>query len=553
MILGILLFVLVAAGVLIFANQYTKPTMSLLYTDLELSESGRIIERLQAQNIPYKIESNGRTILVPETVVDEQRVLLASEGMTGTLGYEIIDQSGGIGTTSFVQKIQRLRALEGELTRTIMSMEGIYRARVHIVLPERELFSREERQPSASVMINANQNFGQPQVRAIQSMVSGAVPGLKANQISIVDQAGNLLAAQGPDDPVAGMINALEERRIFLQNQLRRKIEAALTPVVGRSGVRAEVTVDFSMERTSERESLVDPDSQVVISSQVDERSSRSTEGTPPVSVGQNLPEAEQDAATDGSLETDDGTLEITNFEVSRTVRERTQEPGEIRRVTAAVLVDGTYESGPDGTESYVPRPPAQIATFQDLVRGAIGYDAERGDMVTVSNLPFARPDPMPEIVDEGILGVVGEDLKAIVRSVLAVAVILVILFTLVIPLFRRFMASLPEGEAEESAALANAAAGAPRLAAPGAGDGNQAALISQAAAGDANALAAIQQQDQGRGNVPGRPQGIEAEIDVAQIEGRIQESALRKVGEVVQNHPEEAAAIIRTWIYSES
>jgi len=549
-ILGIGAALVVLVAIVLLANQYSKPSMALLYTDLDLAQSGRIVERLRAQNIPFELENSGRTILVPEQVVDEQRVLLAGEGMTGTLGYEIIDESNGIGTTSFVQKINRLRALEGELTRTILVINGIDAARVHLVLPERELFSREERNPSASVVLRTSRQLAQGQVRAIQMFVAGAVPGLQAGQISVVDQNGTLLAAGGEQDPVSGMISRMEERRLAMQTMLRRKIENQLERVIGPGRVRAEVSVDFSMRRVTQSERIIDPTSQIAIASQVDEETLRSSEGQPVVSVGENIPEGGAETGGDNVMSSEDRTTEITNFDVSRTERTEVREPGDIERITAAVLVDGTYETNDAGEDVYVALSPQQLGELERLVQAAIGYNPDRGDVVDVVNLPFQRPEPLPVAEETGLLGVFGDDLREIVEAILIAAVVFVVIFTIVLPLVRRLLESWPQPEPE--GLPASAAADAPRLAAPGQSGQTASAseLMSKAAAGDQVALAALQ----GRSGetLPDRPVGIEAEIDVAQIEGRVQESALRKVGEVVQNHPEEAAGIIRNWMYGD-
>ena len=547
----------VTAGLIAFflfvTMRLTEPQMSLLYGDLDIADSGRIVEHLQALNVPYKIADGGRTILAPADRVNELRVTLAGEGLGGSIvGYEIFDRSEGLGTTSFVQNINRLRAIEGELARTIREIRSIEGARVHIVLPERALFAREEHKPSASIILRTKGGLSQSQVAAIQYLVASAVPDLSPQNISIVDQNGTLLARSGAgsDDASGVIMSSLDDKRRQLEDYYRSRVEALLAKTVGPGHVRAQVAVELDMTAVTTNQETYDPDSQVARSTRtIEETSSEggdAAEGT--VSVANNLPDAGGSNAGGGSVVSQtQKTEETTNYEISRTVRTEVKERGEIERLTVAVVVDGTYSEAADGTRTYQPRSKEELEQMATLVRSAIGYDADRGDVVEVANMRFAEPE-LPD-TGEGeafsLFGLNKSDLYALAEMALLGIVSIFVLLLVVRPLVNRLIAAIPEA----------APAGAAQLAGPQA----QAALagpavevppeIEEAAArGDPQAIEALNQARASA--VPAtRP---ESDINLNQVDSELKESSVKKVGEIVRNHPEEAAAIIRSWLYAE-
>ncbi|MBB4211633.1 flagellar M-ring protein FliF [Rhodothalassium salexigens DSM 2132] len=557
LVTGIATVIAVFTGIFLFATQFSETPMGLLYTDLELSQSQQIVQELDAQGVNYELRNGGTTVMVPRDRVDNLRVALAGQGLAGPMGYEIIDESQGLGTTSFVQNINRLRALEGEITRTLMAMNQVAGARVHIVLPERELFSRDEQTASASVVLKTRGALERPQVRAIQNIIAGAVPQLKPTRISIVDQNGELLAEGEPQDPTTMMMGSMEERRLAMETQLRRKIEQQLERVVGRDRVRAEVAIDLDMTRTTQAERIVDPNTQVARSSSITEETTNSNEPLESVSVAENLPENEGNGASASITESSERLVETSNFEFSTTERTRVREPGEVDRITASVLVDGKRGTDAEGNATYSDRTAEELQALERLVQSAIGYNPERGDTVDVVNMEFAQPERVaPELPTDTIMGFAQRNLVPLIQTVLIAVVFFVIFFTIVLPLVRKLIESWPAqgDEAMATGGALEAAPGAPRLAAPAAGAGlSSAELAARAASGDEEALAAFQQAQGGGETLPStETRGIESQIDVAQIEGRVQESALKKVGDIVQNHPEESAAIVRNWIYGE-
>ncbi|MFQ5347433.1 MAG: flagellar basal-body MS-ring/collar protein FliF, partial [Rhodothalassiaceae bacterium] len=523
----------------------------LLYGDLDVADSGRIVEHLKALNVPYKIADNGRTILAPADRINELRVTLASEGLGGNIvGYEIFDRSEGLGTTSFVQNINRLRAIEGELARTIREIRSVEAARVHVVMPERALFARGERKPSASIILRTKGALSQSQVAAIQYLVASAVPDLSPHNISIVDQNGTLLARSGGDggDSAATMISSLDEKRRQLEDYYRTRIEELLAKTVGAGHVRAQVAVELDMKSVTTNEETFDPDSQVARSTRTVEETStdRGSAGAGAVSVANNLPGA-ADTGGGGEISQTQRTEETTNFEISHTTRTEVKERGEIERLTVAVVVDGTYSETADGTRTYQPRSDDELEQMAALVRSAVGYDANRGDVVEVANMRFSEPD-LPDIAESepfSLFGLNKSDLYALAEMALLGIVSIFVLLLVVRPLVNRLIAAIPEA----------VPAGAGQLAGPGA----QGALaapeveippeIEEAAArGDPEAIEALNQARTAA--IPA--QRRDSNIDLGQVDSELKESSVKKVGEIVASHPEEATAIIRSWLYAE-
>jgi flagellar M-ring protein FliF len=551
------LFVLAAVSVgfvvliLFLTTRLTSPNMTLLYGDLELADSSSITTKLDAMSVPYEIRGNGSQILVPSEQVGRLRMAMAAEGLPGggSVGYEIFDRSEALGTTSFVQNINQLRALEGELARTISSLTQIHAARVHLVLPRRQLFSRDRQEPTASIVLTlrGTQEFAKPQARAIQNLVAAAVPGLLPSRISIIDSRGNLLARAASDDDEEGTGTTAEEMRIAHETRLARTIKELLERTVGPGNVRAEVSVEMDFDRITTNSEAFDPDGQVVRSTQTVEETASSTDsgGEDPVTVAQNLPDA-ANMPFGGAMNRSDSTRteETVNYEVSRKSTIHVRESGETKKISAAVLVDGTYTTADDGTQTYHPRSTEEMAQLTTLVRTAIGYDEARGDHVQIINLQFARVEGEAAI-DElpPLFGLTKHDYLRIAETlVLGIVAVLVILLVLR-PLVRRLFEVLPApgtGAEEAQRMIADqSGGGAPALAAP------PGALATAGNAGSADGAASADGED---------TSGIlDAMVNLDRVEGQVKESTLNKIGKIVEDHPDEVATVVRNWMYQES
>ena len=431
--------------------QMTAPQMVPLFTDLSVDDSASIIKDLERQAITYQLKNDGTIIMVPKDKVARLRMKLAESGLPkgGGVGYEIFDKSDALGATSFVQNINHLRALEGELSRTIRSIERVQAARVHLVLPERPLFSREKVEASASIVLKVRGALEPQQVRAIRHLVATAVNGLKPERVSVIDESGKLLAdGASPDNPLSGVSS--DERKLAYENRLRSEVEAIVSSVVGSGRARVQINADFDVNRITQTSDKFDPDGRVVRSSQTrEEQSAAGARGDGAVSVGNELPGGNQGGG--GGVpavgEQNKKTEEIVNYEISRTTKTEVIEAGRVNRVSAAVLVDGIYNKNDKGELAYQPRPKEEIDRIAALVRSAIGFDAKRGDQVEVVNLRFAETTPSPINEPTGWMSYLQFTKEDIIRGAeLGVMVLLglVVLLMVVRPLVRRIIT--PDG-----------------------------------------------------------------------------------------------------------
>jgi len=516
-------------GFFIFlATRLGSPSMVLLYGNLDTKDSAQIVSQLEGMGVPYEIKQNGSQIMVPGERALQLRLSIAGQGLPsgGSIGYEIFDDQSTIGSTNFVQNVNLVRALEGELARTIQTLSQVKAARVHLVLPKRELFSREKRQPSASITLKAGGGIGKEQISAIQHMVAAAVPGLSPNRVSIVDSSGKLLARGFEDDPATTMATKAVERRQAFESRLARTIEELLEKTVGFGRVRAEIKADMDFDRISTTDEEYSPDGQVVRSTQSVEETtqSRDAEGTQPVTVGNNLPDPNAGTSESASSSAAQSrTEETVNFEISKKIVNHVRESGIVKRLSVAVLVDGVRGHDENGEQTYKPRSEAEMELLATLVRGTIGFNADRGDTVEVINMEYAEAAE-EEVQLELFFGLDKNDLlrmaEVLVLSIVAILVILLV----VRPLVSRAFESIPSAAAAGERLLADqAAAAAAALTAPG-----------------VSAEAGVEEEQ------------FEELIDIDRVEGRVKASSVKKVGEIVEKHPEEALSIIRSWMYQE-
>jgi flagellar M-ring protein FliF len=525
-------------------TRLTQPDMGLLYGNLDPGDSTQIVTKLEQLGVPYELGGDGTTIRVPSDQVLKLRLEVAQDGLPsgGTIGYEIFDRDQPLGTTSFEQQVNRLRALEGELARTIRMIQQVGTARVHLVIPERQLFATEQPKPTASIILTMKGGavLEKSQVVAIQHLVAAAVPGLKPTDVSVIDAAGNLLAGGDSGDDGTGATGSADDMRLAYENRVRRSIEELLQRSLGYGKVRAEVTAELNFDRITTNSETFDPNGQVVRSTQtVDEKnSSTDAQSTGQVTVANNIPNpngAPVAAAAPSSSSTA-RTEETVNYEISKQTSVHIQESGQVKKLSVAVLVDGTYATAADGSVTYTPRTPEELDQIGKLVKSAIGFDEQRGDKVEIVNMQFAAPTEIGADAGTGLLlGFTHNDIIRMIEvGVLGLLGALALLFG-VRPLLTRLTAPFV------ASAAAQLAAPAPQLAGPAPNAGaTQAALAADAAA---------------EGRVPNTSLANELErmIDVNQIEGRVRASSLKKVGELVENHPEEAVNIMRGWMYQDN
>jgi flagellar M-ring protein FliF len=455
------------------------------------------------------------------------RMKLAEGGLPkgGGVGYEIFDKTDVLGATNFVQNINHLRALEGELSRTIRSLDRVQTARVHLVLPERVLFSREKAEPSASIVLRVRGQLEPLQVRAIRHLVASAVNGLKPQRVSVVDESGRLLA-DGSTDDNTGISAQADERKAAYERRLRDQVEAMLTSVVGPNRSHVQLTADFDFNRITQTSDRFDPEGRVVRSSQSREEVSGTDNREGPVSVGNELPGGNQNRGQEAQANREQNrkTEEVINYEISRTTKTETIEGGRVNRISVAVVVDGNYTKNDKGEMVYEPRSKEDIDRIAALVRSAIGYDAKRGDQVEVVNLRLAELPSNPINEPTGIMSYLQftkEDIMRGVELVIMSLLGLVVLLMIVRPMIRRIMT--PMAEAAPQAAPA---------------EGEEVQAIQTTAASTP-----IQ--------IP--PSKTAKMIDIAQVQGQVHAQSVQKIGELADKNPNETVSIIRTWLHEDA
>lgn len=378
-----------------------QPDMQTLFTNLAADDAGAIVDRLKEMKVPYELASGGTAILVPGEQVHDLRLQLAGQGLPhgGGFGFEIFDRTS-LGVSDFVQKVNYRRALQGELARTIAQMPEVERARVHLSIPERRLFSADQDRPRASVVLalKGGQALGKTQVQGIVRLVANSVEGLQAHDVTVVDGHGRLLSGNTSDDTARLSDSQLEYQR-NMERDIEARIQTMLERIVGvnKAVVRVSSVLNFRQVETTEER--YDPNGQVVRSEQ---RAQEKSSGTNGVSGGvpgvtSNVPPGKEAEPTQTSSNSSQNKNETVNYEISRTVSKIVEPIGTIKRLSAAVLVDGKYEAAKadggqgegEGAKKYVPRSEEELKQLEEIVKKAMGYSTERGDEVQVVNAQF--------------------------------------------------------------------------------------------------------------------------------------------------------------------
>lgn len=491
----------------------------VLYTDLELEDAKQIVARLETANVKYHITKNGTEIQVPVNDVNRMRVdtaelALASKG--SNVGYEVFDNTDALGSTNFVQNVNLIRALEGELSRTIRSVDNIRSARVHLVLPKREMFSREEQMPTASVVIKTGHGkLSLENIHSIQKLVAAAVPKLDVKNVAIVDSAGNLLTNNFEDEDNLNSANN-EMLRLETEHKMAIRVQNLLEKSVGAGKAQAQVNIEMDFDQVVTNEEIYDPDSQVVRSQATVTEEGTSGQNAVPVTVAQNIPNGDMVSNTSGNYNQNSKTEETINYEISKVVRNKVKNAGTIKRLTVAVMVDGVYEKDAEGQEVYRPRNAEEMEQITALVKSAVGYDANRGDVVEVENMKFATVSPETVEISETLyFGFTKAELIRIAEG-LGVAIVAVLVILLVI---RPLINNAFEGSAAS---------------------GNDKLLTGNP--DEDNLLLSNFLNDEEAG---------EELVNLNKIDGRVKVSSLKRLNNMVEKNPDGAVNIIRSWLYN--
>lgn len=455
---GLILIIIIT----VLSFQVTKPTYTSLYSNLDSEDLNSIVNELNVMAIEYKINKEGNQILVPSSNILRLRMNLAQKGLpnkSNLVGYEIFDKESAIGTSNFVLNVNLLRALEGELSRTISSISSVKKARVHLVVPQKEVFKRSKAEPTASVIlsIHGSKTLEKKEIQAIVHLVSSAVEGLKSENVTVIDNKGILLnKSKANSSSPEGSVDAegVLEYKVALEQKLKDRVEFLLSEVVGQDAVRAEITADIDFDKVNIVSEQYDPESQVARSVQTSTENSKSQDGNiDNVSVENNIPNANKSTSNTGSLTANEKADEIRNFEISKVVTNKISEVGKMKKVSIAVLVDGKYEKGTDeqGKEviTYKPRSEEEVDTLTRIVKTAIGFDEKRGDSVSVVNMRFERINNQL-IPQEGLLETILRDFGGVIKTVVLGLVATMVILFLVRPIIQKTLNS-PKSVIDES------------------------------------------------------------------------------------------------------
>ncbi|AMJ63638.1 flagellar M-ring protein FliF [Bosea sp. PAMC 26642] len=517
----------------------SQPAMSVLFSDLSQQDVSTILKDLDTKGIKYELRGDGQTVLVEKTAVPRLRLDLAAKGIPagGGVGYEIFDKGDAFSSTSFVQNINHLRALEGELSRTIRSISRVQSARVHLVIPEKRLFERDREPPRASIALKLAGELDQSQVRAVRHLVSSAVDGLKPERVSIVDERGRLLAdgAQGEQ----GMVGlGMDERQTAIEKRIKTQIEDIVASVVGQGRARIQVSALLDSNRIESRSETYDPESKVIRSSQNRTENAQTTDAANgAVTVGNELPGAQQTqpGAQQNQKDASSKNEEVVNYEISKTTRVEVLEGGRVKKLSVAVLVDGTYTRTTAGELSYQPRGAEDIDRIGQLVRSAMGFDPARGDKVEVINLRFAEAPPaivdLPEqTLMQQLLSFTKEDIVRFAELGVISLLTLIVLMVVVRPLLKQVLAT-ESGQRQLPSFMRNA------MVAVENGTGDPASPVGLPV--DAASL--------------GLEAPSEKMLAVAQIKGQLKAQSVEKIGQLVSQNPADSVAVLRGWIHEKA
>ena len=526
---GVGVSMLVLLGVLVLHG--VNATNGLLYRDLEPHEAGEIVDQLSKAHIKYRLQDQGSTIMVSDDDVARARLLLAKDGLPsgGSVGYEIFDKGNSFTSTQFEQTINETRALEGELERSIRLIHGVQNARVHLVLRHRELFSTNEQNAQASVLLSMDggRRLDEENIAAVVNLVAAAVPGLDEHNISLIDNRGHVLIKQGEGN--ANGAQSLEEQRQIIEQRITHEVEDLLGSSLGPGHVRVEANVTMNNDHIRETQENYDPDQQVLRSQQIKTEKNINTQGTSNTTVSNNLPNANAGQQQNGSQS--NRQEQTNNYEISKTVRTLIQDQPRIARISMAVMVDGISQTDGEGKLSWQPRNEEELSRLTALTKSAVGFDQKRGDVVTVMSMKFTDigTEMKPEISNWGRF-LDRPNQMAVVKLGLFLVCLTMVLFFVVRPILKPIEYSISKKKINSY--------------------------------GDFDNLESINFNNNKLDNQSGMKEKKFLEISDASsnseneetvfvngVQGKIRASSVQKVVELVGTHPSESISLLRGWL----
>ncbi len=510
---------------ILFLSRIGENDMSILYSGLDVHDSAGIVQELEKRTIRYEVIADGSAIKVPKSQVVNVRLILAQEGMPSSgsvVGYEIFDKDDSLGATNFSQNVKLVRALEGELSRTIAAFDQVEKARVHLVMPQREIFSKERMEPRASVVIKfkGNKRLGKSEIDAISHLIVTSVPGLEMKSVTIVDTKGTALKIGSVEEESDFGGGKNDELKIAAENRLRNVIEELLSKTLGPGKVKAQVALEMNFDRTVTNSEVYDPDGSVVRSTQsIDEKEKTpvSNASGQDASVANNIPggSGEGDTNKFATIEKSDQT---TNYEISKTVKNHISESGVINKMSIGILVDGIYNTDEStGEHKYTSRSAAELDKIAKLVKAAVGFDTDRGDKIEVENMQFAS-----NLLDgDSETDWIKEELPNIFQTLIFAIVVLLILITVIRPIaLKAFEVKKIKSDEDEFGAMG--------------------AFIQAGGSGEF-----------GAGNVPRAIISGPGDGETPES-GQAKSNPIQKINDIADTNPQDLVNILRKWLNEE-
>ncbi len=546
MILGATAVALITA-LLLGLNAVSSPDFTPLYKNLSLTATNSIETTLAGAGFDVQVSDDGASVLVPRDDLVRARMVLAETGIPidGEAGWELFDEASGLTMNSFLQKVNRLRALEGELARSIQTLDGVQSARVHLVLPERDAFARETPIPRASVIVRSvpGRAVSRKQALSIRNLIASAVADLDLTRVTVLSANGETILSETADGD--GNVS-MQSNKFAIEERLGQDIQEILTARVGAGNARVRVNVELTTAREVVIEQIYDPDQQVVRSTENKSESQAGSENNGNVGVENNIPEALADPAG-GNTSQRSKTGETVNYEIGNTRREVIREAGEVRRVSVAVLVNGIYSV--EGSDvSYAERAPEEINRLAELVKTAVGFDGKRGDQVSVDSLRFMDYSmDVGEPVSLSMMQRVSQNIVPIIRGLLALLIVGIIVILGVRPVLRQ----LNEKREEQIAPPTDDATAVLE---------GQSGDSSMAAIADANheqqgAAAKSAEAKPERVNLfePSADDAPHEYIETIGIRGNLLKARVEAVQKMADDRPEEVLRVMRSWLLAEA
>ncbi|MGF6172773.1 flagellar basal-body MS-ring/collar protein FliF [Ensifer sp. 4252] len=523
---------IIAVGMVLGAGIYVnRPSFETLYVGLERSDVTQISIALAEANIDFNVGADGGSIQVPVGMTGKSRLLLAERGLpsSANAGYELFDNVGSLGLTSFMQEVTRVRALEGEIGRTIQQISGIAAARVHIVMPERGSFRKADQNPTASVMIRASATVGRSAAASIRHLVASSVPGLDVDDVTILDSTGQLLASG--DDPANSALNQSLGVVQNVQTELEKKIDNALAPFLGMDNFRTSVTARLNTDTQQIQETMFDPESRVERSTRVTKEEQKSSQQQPDnaATVQQNIPQAApRGGAGPQSNDQAEKKEEQTNYEINSKTIATVKNSYTVERLSIAVVVNRGRIAAMVGEPVDQAKIDAYLQEMQKIVSSAAGIDANRGDVVTLNAMDFVETQLLDQAVaGPGIMETLTRNLGGIINALAFVVVAFLVVWMGMRPLARQL------GLGGSSGQLANESAG---LELPD---------FSPATAGAGGALMDGFGSDFGFDSTDDL---LNMGEDAGAFNRRVKEGPERRLSRMVEISEERAAKILRKW-----